>query len=328
MVIISLLAVMWVSAKQGYKQINGDFFQRNFLIQHFNQLRLTIGDKVFAPNVLVGVNGWLEYTGVENIDGYQKVVAFPENKLTTINRYLQRASSIGQKNNIEFLIVVAPDKPTIYPDQVPGQIVPIGQKSKLDQMIEDIPKYPNVQILDLRPALRSARQEQDVYFKTDTHWNHFGAYIAYKEIIGTLSEKYPELQPYPHDTIQFTESYIVRDLAKIILDRDTKELSLRAITPDFVRSIEMQDHLGYHETTWIPNSSAPVALVYHDSFGILNLNNYLMLNFSKTHFVHIDGFKYRGSKAIEFFQPDIIIIEIVERNLVELPNILSGITSE
>ncbi len=262
------------------------------------------------------------------MDGYQKVAAFPKKKLTAIDRYMRRASDIGQKNNIEFLIVVAPDKPTIYPDQVPGQIVPIGQKSRMDQIIESVPTYPNIRILDLRPALRSARQEQDVYFKTDTHWNHFGAYIAYKEIISALSEKHPELKPYPQDVIQYKKSYAIRDLARILLANDLQELTLRAIRPNFISDLEMHTRLGYREITWIPKSSAPVALVYHDSFGALYLNNYLMLNFSLTHFVHIDGFTYRGPKTIEYAQPDIIIIEIVERNLVELPNILSGITSE
>ena len=51
-------------------------------------------------------------------------------------------------------------------------------------------------IVDLRPALKAARQDQDVYYKTNTHWNGYGAFIAYTTIINALGSSYPELKPY------------------------------------------------------------------------------------------------------------------------------------
>ncbi len=329
MVIISLLAVMWASAKQGYKQINGDFFQKEFLIQQFNQLRLTIGDRVFAPNVLVGVNGWLDYTGGENMDDYQNAIGFSEADLQAFNKQVELANQFGQEKNIEFLIVIAPNKATIYPDKLPAQIKRIQDNSRLDQVIEFIPKKSNVRILDVRSALRSARNEEEVYFKTDTHWNHFGAYIVYSEIIKALSMKHPNLMLYDQGIIQFIEIQDTRGLARMIKAAYTTEkTALLEANPKFVKGIKIPEPHGYNESTRTLNSSMPSVLVYHDSFGDFHLNNYLMLNFSKANFIHLDGKQYLNPDTIEYFQPNIIIIEIVERNLYRLPGFLSKLISE
>ena len=37
-------------------------------------------------------------------------------------------------------------------------------------------------MLDLRPALREAKAKEQVYYKTDTHWNWRGAFAAYRVI--------------------------------------------------------------------------------------------------------------------------------------------------
>ncbi len=328
-VIFALLATGWQSMKQGYSQISEQFFMRDYLIQHYNQMRMDIGDRVFPPYVIVGPDGWLQHTFTDNIDDFQKIIPLPEARIRSFNKYMSLADVYGRKNNIQILIVVAPSKTTIYPDKLPSQIVPIGQTSRLDQMLESVSTYSNIQILDLRSILIAARKEQDVYFITDSHWNQQGAYIAYSEVINSLSEKYPELQSYPLDAIPFTESYITRDLSRIINAGHIPEKSMvREKLPDFVKSQQFQDHFGYHESTWIPGSTAPVALVYHDSFGYTNLNDYLLLNFSKAYFIHHQSEKLINPQTVERFQPNIIIIEIVEWDLRALSGILSALITE
>ncbi len=46
---------------------------------------------------------------------------------------------------------------------------------------------------------------------------------------------------------------------------------------------------GYNQFSSIPDSKLPTLLMFHDLFGAFYLNDYLSMNFGKSHFVHISG---------------------------------------
>lgn len=97
-----------------------------------------------------------------------------------------------KKRNIEYLVVIAGDKSTIYPEYLPGYLKPKGPH-RIDLFIEAlIKKYPNFPIIDLRPILLDAKSKEDVplYHKTDTHWNLRGSYIGYEAIMKKLNIKH------------------------------------------------------------------------------------------------------------------------------------------
>jgi alginate O-acetyltransferase complex protein AlgJ len=328
-ILTALIAVMCASLKLGYGKINEQFFQRDLLIQYYNQLRLTIGDRVFSPSVLVAENDWLEYTGDPNLNDYQNAIPLTEDTLNKLNKRFKQVDTYAQENNIEILVVIAPNKATIYPENLPIQIKKLGDKSRLDQITEFIPVYSNIRLLDLRESLNKAKQKQDIYYKTDTHWNSFGAYQAYLEIIKALSQDYIELQPVDMSVYQFTESYTTRDLANLIKAKQIKEVGLIPTIPtNAAKRINVTVSDGYMETVWTQNESMPTALIYHDSFGRVSLNEYLALNFSRSYFIHNKSSEYFTHDTIEYLHPNIIIIELAERNIAELENIFSKIISK
>jgi hypothetical protein len=82
---------------------------------------------------------------------------------------------------------------------------------------------------------------------------------------------------------------------------------------------------GYHSVTWIPESNLPSLLIYHDSFGDAGLNNFLALNFRLAFYIrHTLSSGPLDRQTIEQFAPDLLIYEVVERNLHILPEQLSG----
>src|SRR5215510_3351178 len=60
--------------------IEESFYGRGRLINLTSNLRLKLGDRVF-PKVIVGENGWLIFTGENDILDYQKAEAFTEEEL-------------------------------------------------------------------------------------------------------------------------------------------------------------------------------------------------------------------------------------------------------
>lgn len=90
-----LLFIMVSSSLVGVSDFENNLILKNLLIEKANWLRLKIGDRVF-PNVLIGKDGWMEYTGDGNLNDYQNAIPIPKNgekilvkRLESFNQYLQ-----------------------------------------------------------------------------------------------------------------------------------------------------------------------------------------------------------------------------------------------
>ena len=332
-VILMFFSVMFMSIReQGVGAFEENLFRRKVLIQNFNRLRMKLGDHVFN-NVLVGKDGWMELTGNQNLDDYQNVLNFSPKNLQAMAQAIQACYGYAQEHNMTFLIVIAPNKASIYPDKLPDQIQPLSSTSRIDQLNSYLRAHHIPKVLDLRPALRDARQQQDLYYRMGTHWNEYGAYIAYKEIINVLSRDHPDLEPYSEKFFRFRsnpKNAIARGDLGIAQMLHAKHLSLESNlfpTRDIAGLFHKVDFPipnlpgtriipGYHTISWIPNSNLPSLLIFHDSFGIAGLNDFLALNFSKVFYI------YRGSSSIflnrqtiDQFSPDVVIYQVVERQL-------------
>ena len=326
--VLSMLgAIIYVMVQSIGPDINNfqdRLYKKDFLIEKAAQLRIKIGDRVF-PLALLGKDGWMEYTGGGNLDDFQSANIFKNKKdfakeLTTLNQYLK-------PQGITLLIVIAPNKTSIYPDKLPEQIKSLSKQSRFDRLISYLDNNNLPVIVDLRPALRTARQDQDVYYKTDTHWNGYGAFVAYTAIINALGSSYPNLKPYKEADLELvTTNPGIHDIPNLMRITFITEPSFffEPKTP-FVQTVHPGDYLGYYQYSSIQDSKLPTLLMFYDSFGLAYLNNYLSMNFGKSHFVHTRSMlKYLTQESIQQFKPDVIVIEIAERDLDQLENYLSN----
>src|SRR4030095_7802133 len=112
-----------------------------------------------------------------DIQDYQKAEAFTEEELASFQTDLDALSASYAARGITLLVVVVPNKNTIYPERVPSQIPVIGTESRLEQLTSYLQTHGQTQILDLRHPLIAAKAEHEIYYATDTHWNGYGSYI-------------------------------------------------------------------------------------------------------------------------------------------------------
>src|SRR6185503_11425114 len=103
------------------------FYGRGRLINLTSNLRLKMGDRVF-PKVIVGEDGWLIFTGEGDIQDYQRAEAFTEDELAMFQADLDALSANYAARGITLLVVVVPNKNTIYPERVPSQITVLGNE--------------------------------------------------------------------------------------------------------------------------------------------------------------------------------------------------------
>jgi hypothetical protein len=138
--------------------------------------------KVFGmtddKTVHVGTDGWL-YSR-KSIEDFRKEGCGEENEVGWLVLQLHALEKIIKASGSRFFFIVAPNKPTIYPEFV-GPIPESNgcRYSQYDLFMEDITAHPLQGFVRLDESLRNAKTPHSLlYDKTSTHWNGLGAKVA------------------------------------------------------------------------------------------------------------------------------------------------------
>ncbi len=313
------------SSDGGIFGFDSSFWGQRKLIAHFADLRLAVGDRVF-PNVLVGEDGWLIFTAEGSLDDYQNSFRFSDEQIVSITNQLAELQSRLAARGATLLVVVVPNKPTIYPEIVPPEIEKLSDASRLERLTAHLEKNLPGVLLDLRPTLSDGRAVRDVYYKTDTHWNDYGMFLAYQAILQELAKSRPELAPYPFEMFELVEDAPeLWDLAANTGSASLRESQLK-IAPRFENPASYrQMEAGSRRilTASTSDKSLPRLLMYYDSFGP-RLFNLLGMHFGNATAVpHYSGRPIWSMDWIDEQNPDVVIIEIAERYLHDLDVLLS-----
>ena len=300
--------------------IEESFYLRGQLIDWTVRLRVLLGDRVF-PKVIVGQDGWLVYTAESDIEDYQKADLFSAQELVSIQTSLDELAARYAERGVRLVVVVPPNKNTIYPERVPPQVPVIGETSKLEQLSAYLQAHGQTQLLDLRPALLAAKAEREIYYATDTHWNDYGAYIAYAALLDELHKTQPSLGPRPLSDFKMTTRAPEQlDLAGNMGATLYEESKLQ-LAPNF------ETHTTYKNVTvggrklmfsYNPDSSLPRLVLYHDSFFFRVIP---LLGEHFSYGVYVQNYIAGGLWSLSWVdeqKPDVVIIEISERYLKDL----------
>jgi alginate O-acetyltransferase complex protein AlgJ len=312
-----------VYARQFERYYDDHFGGRESLIAIHLRIERALSPWELGFNTLVGRDGWLYYSGEGMIDHHRGITKFTRRQLQTWQLLLERRRDWLAAQGIKYLFVIAPNKESIYPEHLPGWLKPLSA-TKLDQFIGYMQVHSTVEILDLRPALWEARQPGPVYYKTDTHWNLMGAYVAYGEIIAKVSHQIPGLVPVAPENFSIQPEHKTGgDLARLIGEPGRVEDNACTFVPKKqLPQLEFQTLAVYGTdtnqlevlfTTTVATTNrlfATHAMVFGDSFANA-LKPFLGYNFGKVNYRE-EAF---DPKAIQEDMPVLVINEMVERYL-------------
>lgn len=95
----------------------------------------------------------------------------------------------------EIIYMIVPSSMTIYPELVPDDYAQGSGQSRLDAVLNAI-NASGATAIDLRPAFTAHKNdEMPLYYKLDSHWSDYGAYIAYCELFDRISVRFPSASP-------------------------------------------------------------------------------------------------------------------------------------
>jgi hypothetical protein len=268
--------------------------------------------------IIVGKDRWLFYSKDERFLADRGLDPFSESDLDAWQELLEKRNKWFTERGIVLLVVIPPDKQTIYPEYMPEEFARLATPSRLDQLIARLKKrHSPVRLVDLRAPLFEAKKYEQVYFRTDSHWNDDGIYAAYVPLLKAIGEALPKYKFVPQSKSDFGVRTINKtgDLAQQLdLYFEYHEETRQLIRHDLLANMDAFEKLPNRPFTDGPDSSAPRLLTYNDSFTAP------MIQFLAPHFSHATYSWNAWTESmdpapVKEARPDIVINEFVERKL-------------
>ncbi len=278
-----------------------------------------------SPKVILGSNGWLFYGDIE-LPYYRALVPLTFQELEQWRRLFETRRDWLAVRGIPYLVVIPPNKSTIYPEHMPPSYNQVHARSRLDQLMDYLRVHTDLKVLDLRQPLLAAKNTERVYYRTDTHWNWHGGYVGYAAIVAALSEWFPQLQPVDRNVFRdqlYEEPG--RDLSMMLGLREyfaDRYIDIAAPKPreaiDVGQTKEESDLPGRQarrgEDFAYENrgKGLPRAVVFRDSFATW------LIPLLADHFDRIVfSWQYSFDRIlVEKEHPDVVVQEMVERILI------------
>ncbi|MBF0202558.1 MAG: hypothetical protein HQK66_14870, partial [Desulfamplus sp.] len=139
------------------------------------------GRSINPSRVLVGKENFL-FLG----DSYEQVVMqsmnvinFTDGQLAFMVDILKSIKEKVNASGAKFYVTVAPNKHSIYPEYLPGRLIPNDRRTNVYDQFAAALTTTDINFIDLMYILKGAKTRYDsLYYKTDSHWSNLGAFIA------------------------------------------------------------------------------------------------------------------------------------------------------
>jgi alginate O-acetyltransferase complex protein AlgJ len=297
------------------RYFNDNFGFRNTLIRINSILNMRTFGISPIRSVVAGEEGWLFYNNPDDgvsLNDYYGLASFNAAELSVLKRNITSMRRELAKRNVLFLFVMPASKHTIYPEYLPSRLGMMkGAVSRADQV--DVAwtsgdgKSDDF-FIDLRPSFVEAKKTfpYPLYYRLDSHWNDFGAFLCYREIMKRVRRSYPGTKTldFSEYEISMSEKTGSGDLAHM--------MNMRGLLRDTEVTLKRIGLRGDKERGRVPAASK--ALLFGDSFAD-RLKPYLVDTFPTC---VCYGSQFIDLRAVEKNEPDVVILEITERYLGEL----------
>jgi len=280
---------------------------------------------------------------------YLRTNSYSASALESIRQRLEsRLESIRSVSpETEVLYLLVPSPATVYPESMPSEYKPQDKPSRLEQvtaLLEDV----GVHTFDLTALFEAHKSDEyKLYWKTDSHWTDYGAYLAYEALFDYISEAFPAAAPrqfseftwqedyyYGGDISHYLEYYNVNNVKNGVyygstpLMREYNVLRVPAfsVPSQILRSVDRYktDHIltydiaavQYGKTIQTNRPELPSAIIHRDSYSG-QMYDILAERLDTTVYKSMWDYTVNLSQ-IKQMQPDYIIYLVAERNIGEV----------
>lgn len=269
-----------------------------------------------VKKVIKGKQGWLYYRTYDPVARSLANEPIVKRKADLRTHHIRQRATRLSKRGLPYLYAIAPNKMVIYPEFLPHYISS-EKNSYVYDLFASLLKASDLDFyVDIKSPLINQRKQETqtkVFFTHDTHWNQFGAYLAFLELTKEIERKFPTVEIARH-RFEFTDKEIVGgDLARLLKLGDT----LKTIEP--TTSFEKCANYKYAQVSKRLRKAScekntTVILIIGDSFKT-NLAPFFTQTTGSVYLAHEDIGDAELEELLEVVDPDIVIEEMIQRYL-------------
>ena len=284
---------------------------RNQLIRFNNSIDYFLFGQSSHEYVAVGKDGWLFYCNNEDGNPIKQSLGywhFTDLELQTIADNLITTKDSLEKHGIEFVLFIAPNKETIYLEQLPNYYNRKDCSTSTDQLINYLRKNTDIRIVYPKEELLEQKEnipEWPLYYKLDTHWNSLGAYIGATSLVKELGIEMPILKEILIEEKLLSDGDLTKMLNISINDGDSYTLSKFSESSTKCDKNDFYTEYIYHT----PGVDQRKLFVRRDSFSTA-MAPIVATQFENSVWIHKDAF---NQQQLFDSSTDVFILEIVER---------------
>lgn len=286
-----------------------------------------------SNKVLAGADHWLflaqDGTFRNVIEDARSPGDLPVESLRILGRELERRRQWLAERGIRYMVILAPNKNSVYADKLPKALQPGRIESHRDQFVRYLHETTKVDIVDVTDAMIAAKEHGPVFYKTDSHWNANGAFAAYQEIMRHLTRDFPVITPLDRSQFRVEQyNWLPGDLAFMMGLADyLKEDRIMYFNKEWykARGLSYDGPVEPHyfempQYSVTGDPKLPNVVVFHDSFW-WELLPFMGEAFDKALYVWLKPqseteLRYFDESLIEREKPNLVIDEFTERYLI------------
>ncbi len=262
-------------------------------------------------DVILGEDGWLYYT--PTAEDYVNQTRVTETGARHMAHALEMMSSYAEEHGAQLIFTAAPNKSSVYDKYMPARYIRSDEADTLT-LLEEAIADTDVSYCDLRSVL-SERAEYDsrlLYHKWDTHWNNYGAAVAYDALMNTAGLPHTDYSEFSFTEEKNWDGDLYKLLYPVSNEKDSNFSYDYDHTYTYAGRFRSLDDLMIRTQSQKGTGSL---LMFRDSFGRALLP-FVAEDFAAASVQRADHYPM---DVLEGVSADVVILEMAERNI---PNLL------
>ena len=255
------------------------------------------------------------------------------NVTTRVQNRLNQLRSVNPDAEIIYLLV--PSSMSVYTELVPESYGAPAAVTKLDKTVDAL-EAGGATVIDLKALFAEHKDdEMPLYYKLDSHWSDYGAFVAYTELFNHISKKFPEAAPHGADKFDWNPDYYESgDMSYYLAPnaneavKNQKNIKEYAYYREFletsnaiknIQRYRSETMLCYSDSmTWenvvrTNNTDLPSCIVMRDSYST-QIYDLIAERMNQTHYLGMWNYTWDNS-LINSEKPDYVIYILAEWNL-------------
>ncbi len=285
-----------------------------------------------SPNerVHIGRDEWFFYTQDDNLKIGQGTYELTQEILENIKKEQEFIQKELAKKGIEYILVLTPSKASVYPEKIRGGNYSVT-KTPIDIVTDYLRENTTIKVINTKEQLLKVKNQTQVFYKTDTHWNEQGGYQAYQQLVDVMQDMdlidEEVVGTYVTNGTYKGEFSALMGNVELLEEESTEIVNIQGPKAKQIERIDLDNlaqqlyqggdnHIVGGNSYFVNSTQGKKALIYGDSFfGNRKILSLLAEHFNELNFVWSDKIM---SQMVENTKPDVVIFERTERYLYTL----------